>query len=212
MTLELGLVVLVSLVALAAATAALALARGARTPGASAVEQNGGLDRLSADVARLGEVQERLRLELQQGREDSLRGLADVAQGLQGRIAATQRIATYKAKWDDDYRGKWGIKNVFAGRLPNGVDKKIEDICKRAYRAIEMQSYARFDIRLSATQDVYIIEANANPSLFRDDEIAQSAEKAGISYDRLLEKIITFAFQRQPEESLRLLLNKYSQE
>jgi len=106
------------------------------------------------------------------------------------------RIATYKAKWDYDYREKWGIKNVFAGRLPNGVDQKIEDICKRAYRAIGMKSYARFDIRVTSNSEVYIIEANANPSLFMYDEVAQSAEKAGISYDKLLEKIISLAFQK----------------
>ncbi|MBU1894393.1 MAG: hypothetical protein KJ983_01070, partial [Candidatus Omnitrophica bacterium] len=38
-----------------------------------------------------------------------------------GRISDEEsRIATYKAKWDNDYRTKWGIKNVFAGRLPEG--------------------------------------------------------------------------------------------
>ncbi|HOY10878.1 MAG TPA: hypothetical protein PLB05_12525, partial [Candidatus Omnitrophota bacterium] len=31
------------------------------------------------------------------------------------------RIATYKAKWDDQYRDRWGIKSVFAGKLPEGV-------------------------------------------------------------------------------------------
>lgn len=106
------------------------------------------------------------------------------------------RITTYKAKWDYNYREKWGIKNVFAGRLPNGVDKKIEETCKRAYHALNMQCYARFDIRVTSGSEVYIIEANANPSLLRYDEVAQSAEKAGIPYDKLLEKIINFAFQR----------------
>jgi len=106
------------------------------------------------------------------------------------------RIATYKAKWDYDYREKWGIKNVFAGRLPNGVDKKIGEVCKRAYRLLNMQCYARFDIRITPDSEVYIIEPNANPSLFRYDEVAQSAEKAGIPYDKLLEKIIALAFQR----------------
>ena len=107
------------------------------------------------------------------------------------------RIATYKAKWDHGYRDKWGIKNVFAGRLPNGADKKIEDICKRTYRALNMRSYARFDIRITGIPEVYIIEPNANPSLFRHDELAQSAEKAEISYDQLLERIITLALQRK---------------
>ena len=82
--------------------------------------------------------------------------------------------------WDYEYREKWGIKNVFAGRLPEGLDKKIAEVCKRAYRAFNMQSYARFDIRVTSDGNVYIIEANANPCLARCDEVAQSAEKANI--------------------------------
>jgi len=109
------------------------------------------------------------------------------------------RIATYKAKWDYDYREKWGIKNVFAGRLPDGVDKKIEDVCKRAYRALNMECYARFDIRVSPSSRIYIIEANANPSLATNDEIAQSADRAGISYNKLLDRIINLGLQRTGE-------------
>jgi D-alanine-D-alanine ligase len=107
------------------------------------------------------------------------------------------RIATYKAKWDDNYRKRWGIKSVFAGKLPNGVDKKIENVCKRAYRALNIQCYARFDIRVTPQGDVYIIEANANPCLARCDEIAQAAERVNISYNRLIKKIITLAFKRR---------------
>ncbi len=107
------------------------------------------------------------------------------------------RIATYKAKWDYEYREKWGIKNVFAGRLPNGLDKKIKQTCKKAYRVLNMQCYARFDIRITSGGLIYIIEANANPSLDRYDEIAQSAEKCGIPYNKLIQKIISLAFQRR---------------
>ena len=39
------------------------------------------------------------------------------------------KLATYKAKWDKKYRKKWGIKNEFAGRLPNGINEKINNIC-----------------------------------------------------------------------------------
>lgn len=106
------------------------------------------------------------------------------------------RIATYKAKWDYNYREKWGIKNVFAGRLPNGVNEKIIDICKRAYRALNIQCYARFDIRVTSSGSVYIIEPNANPCLARYDELGQSAEKAGIPYNELIQKIINLGSQR----------------
>ncbi|UCG34767.1 MAG: ATP-grasp domain-containing protein [Candidatus Omnitrophota bacterium] len=107
------------------------------------------------------------------------------------------RIATYKAKWDYDYRERWGIKYVFVGRLPEGWEKKIVETCKRAYRALNMRSYARFDIRVTPQAQVYIIEANANPNLDKDDEVGQSAEKAGISYTELIKKIVSLAFQRR---------------
>ncbi|MBU2063432.1 MAG: ATP-grasp domain-containing protein, partial [Candidatus Omnitrophica bacterium] len=107
------------------------------------------------------------------------------------------RVATYKAKWDNNYRKKWGIKNVFAGKLAEGLDKTIEDSCKRAYHVLNMRCYARFDIRISSvTGRVYILEANANPNLAKDDELSQSAEKAGISYNQLINKIVKLALAR----------------
>ncbi|MFH1505056.1 MAG: ATP-grasp domain-containing protein [Candidatus Omnitrophota bacterium] len=107
------------------------------------------------------------------------------------------RVATYKAKWDYDYREKKGIKNVFASKLPNGLADKINDTCKRAYRALDMNCYARFDIRISADSKIYILEANANPCLDQYDEVGQSAEKAEISYEKLIQKIITLALKKE---------------
>ena len=106
------------------------------------------------------------------------------------------RIATYKAKWDYNYRKKWGIKNMFAGRLSNGLQEKIEDICKRAYRALNILGYARFDIRVNQDAKIYILEANANPSLDRDDELGQAAQRAEIPYPKLIQKIINLGFKR----------------
>ncbi|MCG6928489.1 MAG: DNA recombination protein RmuC [Acidobacteria bacterium] len=95
---ELGVALLISVLALAAATAALLLGRGARSTASPPEGLAGQLDRLSTEVSRLGQSQEHLRREIQQGREDSLRGLADVAQGLQGRMATAQReLAEVKA-------------------------------------------------------------------------------------------------------------------
>ncbi len=106
------------------------------------------------------------------------------------------RIATYKAKWDDKYRKKWNIKSVFVGNLANGLEEKIRDICKRSYRSLNIQSYSRFDIRITDSGMVYVIEPNANPCIAQCDEVAQSAEKIGISYNSLIQKIIFLAFQR----------------
>ena len=106
------------------------------------------------------------------------------------------KIATYKAKWDEKYREKWGIKNVLAGRLPNGVEEKIANICKRAYRVLRIQGYGRFDLRLTPENEVFILEANPNPILSKDEDFAQSAEKEGITYENLINNILQLALRR----------------
>ncbi|MBD3263935.1 MAG: ATP-grasp domain-containing protein [Candidatus Omnitrophica bacterium] len=107
------------------------------------------------------------------------------------------RIATYKAKWDYDYRKRWGIKNIFVSKLPNNLNSKINTVCKKAYRALNMDSYARFDIRVTNDEKVYIIEANANPSLDKDDELGQAVQRGGIAYESLVKKIVNLALKKR---------------
>jgi len=118
-----------------------------------------------------------------------------------GRISDEEsRIATYKAKWDNKYREKWGIKNVFAGRLPGDWEEKIISVSKRAYRALNLDGYARFDVRVTPEGEVYVIEVNLNPSLEREDEFERSANKAGMSFDELIQKLITLAIDARAEK------------
>lgn len=106
------------------------------------------------------------------------------------------KLATYKAKWDKKYRQKWGIKNEFAGRLPNGITERIMHVCKKAYRALMIEGYGRFDLRITPKGEIFILEANANPMLAQDDEFAESAKKAGVEYNRLIQKILDLAFEK----------------
>ncbi len=107
------------------------------------------------------------------------------------------KVATYKAKWDDAYRDKWGISSRFADDLPLDLTKKILAVCKKAYRALNIDGCARFDCRLTKDNELYILEANGNPDLAQDDEFAESARVAGLSYDTLLTKLINQAFHRK---------------
>lgn len=116
-----------------------------------------------------------------------------------GELPEDARIATYKAKWDDNYRDRWGIKSVYAGRLSEKLEKEIDDTCKRAYRALNIRSYIRFDIRVDRENRVYVIEPNANPCIAKIDELAQSAEKAGISYNQLIKRIVAMAAKAHKE-------------
>jgi D-alanine-D-alanine ligase len=100
------------------------------------------------------------------------------------------KIATYRAKWDEEYRKRWGLQNVFAEGLDAAITRKIEDVCKRIYRVLTIDGYARIDLRLTSANEIYFIEANPNPILAADEDFAESAKKAGISYPTLVDRII----------------------
>jgi len=100
------------------------------------------------------------------------------------------KIATYAAKWDERYRKRWGLENQFAEGLDPAVVSKIEQTCKRIYRLLTIDNYARIDLRLTPDNEVYFIEANPNPILAPDEDFALSAGKAGIPYPRLIDRII----------------------
>lgn len=100
------------------------------------------------------------------------------------------KIATYRAKWDEEYRKRWGLENQFAEDLEPALVARIERTCKRIYRLLTIDGYARIDLRLTATNEIYFIEANPNPILAQDEDFALSAEKAGLRYPQLIERII----------------------
>ena len=103
------------------------------------------------------------------------------------------RFASYKVKWDDEYRRRWGIRNRFLPPLEKQTQKNLQSICKNVYRSLQLSGYARIDLRLTAENEFVFIEANPNPMLAKDEDFAMSAKKAGLEYPKLIEKIIALA-------------------
>ncbi len=99
------------------------------------------------------------------------------------------KIATFKAKWDDEYRKRWGLENQFADGLEPALIEEIEETCKRIYRLLTIDGYARIDLRITPEKKIYFIEANPNPHLAEDEDFALSAGKAGLPYPQLIERI-----------------------
>jgi D-alanine-D-alanine ligase len=100
------------------------------------------------------------------------------------------KIATYSAKWDDEYRKRKGLRNEFAEGLDPALVGEIEGTCKRIYRLLTIDGYARIDLRLTPANEVYFIEANPNPHLAADEDFALSAGKAGLAYPQLIDRIV----------------------
>jgi len=107
-----------------------------------------------------------------------------------------ERIATQSAKWDEPYRKRKGIKNVFARPVSAAARERIDAICRTAFHALWLRDYARIDVRLTEAGEVWVLEANANPFISRGHEIANAADKAGMPYAKFVQRIIDEALAR----------------
>ena len=103
------------------------------------------------------------------------------------------KFATFKAKWDEAYRKRWGIKNGPASDLPEKLQDKLSRLARQVYRVLKIRGLGRIDVRLTPEGEVVIIEANPNPSLAMEEDFAQSAAAAGLEYDALIQKILDAA-------------------
>ncbi len=110
-----------------------------------------------------------------------------------------KRIATDRVKWSVKYQKKYGIDSGPARDLPEAQAEAIQHLCKRAFRALELSGYARIDLRLEENGNVWVLEANPNPQIAKGEDFAASAEKIGLSYETVLQRIINLGLRWQPE-------------
>lgn len=108
---------------------------------------------------------------------------------------AGPQLATYRVKWNQQYREKWNIKFGFA-ELDSTTFKNIGHVCKKVFRVLQLRDYGRIDLRLTHDNKVVILEANPNPDLSYGEEVAEAADKSGMTYEQLIERILRIALLR----------------
>ncbi|MDX1481295.1 MAG: hypothetical protein R3315_06455 [Woeseiaceae bacterium] len=112
---------------------------------------------------------------------------------------ASAGIATRKVKWDSAYQEKHGISTGPAKGLSQAEIDKLSRLAKRIYRALHMCGFARLDLRMREDGKVFLLEANANPDLTWGEDFAESAESVGITYDKLISRIVSLGLSYEPE-------------
>lgn len=102
----------------------------------------------------------------------------------------SRRIATERLKWSAAYQKRNRIDSGAARELPPETQKRISQVCRRVYRSLMLNGYARVDLRLDAEGRVWVLEANPNPQLSRDEDFAQSARSVGLGYRQLIQRLL----------------------
>ena len=110
-------------------------------------------------------------------------------------------IASDRAKWDPKYQRQVGLRTGPA-KLPRKMQVKLSDLSKQIYRLLGMSGYARLDYRLTEDGEAYLLEANPNPQIAKDEDFALSAKHTGIEYPELIEQLIRFGINYVPYRSI----------
>lgn len=105
-------------------------------------------------------------------------------------------VLGYKAKWVPDSPEFKGTRAVLPD-LPEDIKARLQKAALDACRALLVRDYARVDLRLTDTQEVYVIEVNANCSLEKTSEFATGAKAIGLDYPSLINRIVELATERQ---------------
>lgn len=104
--------------------------------------------------------------------------------------AGVPLIATRRVKWSIDYQKQVGVRNRRAEGLDPRTERKIARIARDAYRSLGLSGYARLDLRMREDGSLFVLEANPNPDITFGEDFAESAEAAGVSYEKLIERIV----------------------
>ncbi len=115
-------------------------------------------------------------------------------------MQAQHRIASERLKWNTAYQNRHGIHTHEAADLSSDESAAIQALCRRVYRGLYLNGYGRIDLRRDANGQVFVMEANPNPQLAFGEDFAESAERAGISYSSLIQRIVNLGLRRTPHD------------
>jgi len=97
--------------------------------------------------------------------------------------------------FDSDAKMFGDYKNIIID-LPSKLTDQFKEICYKLFAKIGCCDFARFDFRLSSDNQIYFIEANPLPSLFKGGSFDVVGQMHGYDFARMLDKIITTACKR----------------
>lgn len=96
-----------------------------------------------------------------------------------------------------DYDSKYtesGAEEIVPARISPKTTKKIQETAIKVYKSLGCKGFGRVDFILKGNK-VYVLEINTIPGMTAMSLLPKEAKAAGISYSKLLSKIINYALE-----------------
>ena len=104
-------------------------------------------------------------------------------------ICPKNEFFDFEAKYNESM-----CDEIVPARLPKNIAKKAQETAVIAYKSIGCKAFARVDMIIK-DEEPHILEINTIPGLTLVSLVPKAAKAAGISYPKLLDKIITYSLE-----------------
>ncbi len=109
-------------------------------------------------------------------------------------------IISFDAKWNPLKQEFHQVFTICPARITKRALQRVERAALAAYRLTGCRDYARLDLRLTPTDQPFVLEVNPNPDLTEGVSFMESAEQAGLRFEDALASIVEMALERRPAE------------
>ena len=106
------------------------------------------------------------------------------------------KIAGQEVKWEKGSEAYDSCSSAAAQGLDAAVVGRLQETAVQVYSALKLRDYGRIDMRLAPDGSIHVIEANPNPWLAPEAELAIAAAHAGRTYVELIGQIVELALAR----------------
>lgn len=101
------------------------------------------------------------------------------------------KIVDYKAKWDiESFEYKNTVREFPGSILDENLKVKLIETALACWRVFGLKGYARVDLRTDIDNNVYVLEANANPCIAPDGGFIAAVIEAGYTFKDVFGRII----------------------
>jgi D-alanine-D-alanine ligase len=110
-------------------------------------------------------------------------------------------IVGYRAKWDKTSFEYHHTPRSFPQDLSSFLLGCVKRTAVACFKLFMLRDYGRVDMRVNGTGKAYVLEVNANPCLSPDAGFAAAAQHAGMTYSKLVDRLVSFMVQRREKHA-----------
>lgn len=112
-------------------------------------------------------------------------------------LAPEERVVGWKAKWATGSEEDLATSSRTPAQIDDSTRAELASLCVAAAEMLDLEGYARFDVRQRASGELLIVDINPNPDISRNTGFRKALDAAGIPFPDFLQELMIEAVARK---------------